>query len=213
MLTPGLVDDVIGRIRDTLHYRTEIDIVTNGIHFHSFTGLRNISSLDSIHLSRHRLTDKDNDQLFGFCTVTWEEIRKTLAGMNDPGAVVLNCILMKDGIDTVEKVEEYLEIAASAGVRNVSFIGMSQCNEYCTENYIDPFALALKEHSRFHIWTQFHDYDYCGCRSGSYDAKACSIRFYMRSVGRPCNKYTRQLVYTEDNRLLSGFGGEEIPFV
>ena len=37
-----------------------------------------------------------------------------------------------------------------------------------------------------------------------------SIRFYMRSMGKKRGEYTRQLVYTADNHITAGFGGEII---
>ena len=36
------------------------------------------------------------------------------------------------------------------------------------------------------------------------------MRFYYRVPGSVAPSYTRQIVYTHDNRLLQGFGDEEI---
>ncbi len=212
MLKPQLVDDVAGVLQNTFEGEVEIDLVTNGVGFSCIPRLSHLSSFGSIHLSRHRLTNEENDRLFGFHTVTWEEMQNTIAVLDDPGAVVLNCVLMKDGIETTEELAEYLERAFFAGVRNVSFIGMSKCNLFCEEHYVNPFDLRLEENSRFHIWSRYHDQDFCGCLSGSYETDACSIRFYMRGMGNRNVPFTRQLVYTEDNRLLAGFGGETISF-
>ena len=212
MLTPQLVDDAAGVVREIFDGDEEIDLVTNGVGFGSILDLRHLATFGSIHLSRHRLTDEENDRLFGFHTVTWEELRKTVALLRDPGAVVLNCILMKGGIETAEQVGEYLKRAAAAGVQNVSFIGMSKCNRFCEEHYVNPFDLKLEENGSFHIWSRYRDHGFCGCMSGSYETDACSIRFYMRGMGDRNVPYTRQLVYTEDNRLLAGFSGDTISF-
>ncbi|MBR4656824.1 MAG: radical SAM protein [Oscillospiraceae bacterium] len=209
MLEPELVDAVLGAVREVFG-REEIDLVTNGTAFDRLLRLENLVSLHSVHVSRHRLSDEDNDALFGFHTLTWEELRQAAERLDDPGALVLNCLLMKGGIETLDQAADYLERASSAGVRMVSFIGMSRCNPFCEEHYLDPFRLAFGEDRRFHIWSRYADHEFCGCMSGSYRAEAGSIRFYVRGMGSRPTPCARQLVYTEDNRLLAGFGGEPI---
>ena len=89
---------------------------------------------------------------------------------------------------------------------------MSRHNFFCLKNYIDPGKLDLYQDNRFHMWNRLVDHDYCSCSSGSYDSDNGSIRFYYRSIGSEKVPYTRQLVYTADNRLLAGFSGKEISF-
>jgi hypothetical protein len=158
------------------------------------------------------ISDNDNDAVFGFNTVPAVEIAGVISKLSDPAKVVLNCLLMSEGIDSREKVAGYLDFAAEMGVRNVSFIGMSRHNEYCRVHYINPTGLNLSEDSRFHIWNQYHDHDYCRCCSGNYDAANGSVRFYCRCIGVQKAPYARQIVYTADNRLLAGFSGQEIRF-
>ena len=210
MLDPELLDAVADVVVRECGHDQEMDIVTNGTGFQRVKDLRHLTDLYSIHLSRHRLTDEENDRLFGFPSVSWEELRETISSLKDPGAVVLNCVLMRGGIDSLENISAYLEKAISVGVRNVSFIGMSKCNRWCEEYYIDPGEIQIKEDARFHIWSSYQDHDWCCCRSGSYEANNRSIRFYMRGMGHETPDYTRQFVYTSDNRLLAGFGGKEI---
>ncbi len=209
MLEPELVDAALAAVREVFG-RGEIDLVTNGTAFDRLLRLRNLAALHTVHVSRHRLTDGDNDALFGFHTATWEELRQAAAWMEDPGALVLNCLLMKGGIETLDQAAEYLERAAAAGVRMVSFIGMSRCSPYCEEHYVDPFRLGFGEDRRFRIWSRYADHDFCGCMSGSCRTGAGSIRLSVRGMGSRSAPYARQLVYTEDNRLLAGFGGEPI---
>ena len=210
MLCPELIDEITNTVETIFSREEELDLVTNGIDFHRILDLRHLRRFYSVHLSRHRLTDGENDLLFGFPTVSWRELKQIISKLDDPGMIVLNCLLMTGGIDSLEKAETYLELAASAGVRNVSFIGMSNCNAFCEAHYIDPSELFSKRNDRFHIWSQYHDHTFCSCMSGSYDAAPGSIRFYFRSIGTGKPSYTRQLVYTADNQLLAGFGGAEI---
>ena len=182
MLTPYLVDDAVGAIADVFRNGEEIDLVTNGFQFDNILKLKNQASIFSIHLSKHRLSDDANDAFFGFHTVSWNELNQILSRLDDPGAIVLNCVVMKGGIDSVSQVKAYLEKASATGVRNVCFIGMNRSNSFCEEHYLDPFDLKLDEDPRIHIWSRYADYDYCHCMSGSCDGETCSIRFYLRGI-------------------------------
>lgn len=212
MLFPELVNEIIGITQEICGNDIEKDIVTNGTEFGDILNRIDIEHLDSVHLSRHMITDRDNDEVFGFSTATSDEIRSVLAEMDDPAQIVLNCVLMAGGIDTLQHVARYLQFASGLGVRNVSFIGLSRHNKFCEDNYIDPWKLDFKSDARFHIWNQYHDHEYCSCSSGSYDTGNRSIRFYYRRIGENIAPYARQLVYMADGRLMAGFSGEEIRF-
>ena len=212
MLYPKLLNAVISIIRDICGPHIEIDMVTNGTGFSSIAETIDLGSLDSVHLSRHCLTDEDNDAIFGFKTVSMEAVGAVLKAMDDPAQIVLNCVLMKNGIDSKSKIVQYLNNAIDMGIRNVSFIGLSKCNEFCKANYVDPAGLDIWDDDRFCKWIECHDHEYCSCSSGSYSCQKGSIRLYFRRMGVSDVPYARQLVYTSDNRLLAGFGGKEIKF-
>ncbi len=208
MLYPNLTDDAAELVMDILP-DVKLNLATNGTNLESILSLRTLDAFEGIHISRHSPIDRINDRIFGRTMPTIEEIRLLVSKMSDPAKIVFNCVMQKGLVDSEEAVREYLETAAYAGVRNTSFIGMFEANGYCRENYISPAFLELKD-PRFHIWNHYHDHDYCSCSSGSFDAKAGPVRFYYRCPGRSRPSYTRQLVYTADNRLLAGFGGDEI---
>ena len=208
MLYPDLTDRVAELVMDTLP-DAMLDLATNGTNLESILSLRTLDAFEGIHISRHSPDDRINDRVFGRVMPKAEEIRRLLSGMSDPAKIVFNCVMQKGLVDSEQALIDYLEMAAFAGVRNTSFIGMFRANDYCREKYISPSLLELKNPG-FHIWNHFHDHDFCSCSSGSYDAAAGPVRFYYRCPGRSRAPYTRQLVYTADNRLLAGFGGEEI---
>ncbi len=213
MLDPALIDSAIDAVNEVFASGSiEIDLVTNGYGFSGITSLRNLKYLDSVHLSRHRIADEDNDRLFCFESVRAEEAAKVIERMEDPGKIVLNCLLMEGGIDSAEEAALYMDLAVSMGVRNVSFIGMSRCNAFCEAHYVDPEELHLENVPRFMIWSRQKDSSYCSCASGVFRGRYGNTRFYCRSVGAGMAPYVRQLVYTADNRLLAGFNGEEIRF-
>ena len=208
MLYPELTDAAAELVQETMP-DVILDLATNGTSLERLLSLRTLDAFEGVHISRHAVLDADNDRVFGRRMPSAEEIRQLLFKMSDPAKIVLNCVMQKGLVDREEAVIDYLEKAASAGVRNTSFIGMFMANDYCREKYVSPALLKLEDPG-FHIWNHYHDYDYCSCSSGSYDAAAGPVRFYYRCPGRRTAPYTRQLVYTADNRLLAGFGGEEI---
>lgn len=208
MLYPELTDAAAELVLEMLPDAV-LDLATNGTNLVSLLSLRTLDAFEGIHISRHSPDDRINDRIFGRTMPASEEIRMLVCRMPDPAKIVLNCVMQKGLVDSEETVIDYLETAASAGVRNTSFIGMFRANAYCRENYISPALLELKD-PRFHVWNHFHDYDWCSCSSGSFDAAAGPVRFYYRCPGSGRAPYTRQLVYTADNRLLAGFGGKEI---
>ena len=212
MLFPDLANEIIGITHEICGSQVEKDMVTNGTGFAGILDSLDIDHLDSVHLSRHMITDRENDAVFGFSTATSDEIKSVIAKMDDPAQIVFNCVLMAGGVDTTQRISHYLEFASGLGVRNVSFIGLSRHNEFCEDNYIDPRQLDMKHDARFHIWNEYHDHEYCSCSSGSYDAGNGSIRFYYRRMGEKKAPYARQLVYTADGRFLAGFSGKEIRF-
>lgn len=212
MLFPEIANEIIKSVHRICNQGTEIDLVTNGTGFSTICDTLNMELLDSVHLSRHMISDKDNNEVFGFKTANTSVIKKIVAELKDPAQIVLNCILMKSGIESEEDLASYLEYASSIGIRNVSFIGLSKHNSFCETHYVDPGKLILSRNPRFHIWNTYHDHGFCRCSSGSFDASNGSVRFYYRSIGSQNAPYARQLVYTADNRLLAGFSGKEIRF-
>lgn len=212
MLYPELANEIIAITHEICGIDVEKDIVTNGTGFANILDKLDIVHLDSIHLSRHMITDNENNEIFGFSTATSDQIASVLTKMEDPAQIVLNCVLMSGGVDSTQKMAQYLEYASDLGVRNVCFIGMCRHNAFCEKNYIDPKWLDTDSDGRFHIWNEFCDHDYCSCRSGSYDAANGGIRFYYRRIGEKKAPYARQLVYTADNHLFAGFSGREVRF-
>ncbi len=210
MLFPKLVDDVIGTVNNVFGRYIETDIVTNGFNFRQIRDLKHMDLLDSVHLSRHMINDAENNKVFGIPVASAEEIRDVVMNLSDPARVTFNCILMKNGINSVERIAEYLEFAAAVNVSNTSFIGMAPANSFCIANYVDPSGFDFSTDPRFEIWNRLKDHDFCRCSSGSYRAENRSVRFYYRCIGSQRAEYARQLVYTADNRLLAGFNGKEI---
>lgn len=188
----------------------EVDLVTNGAELEALAQMPEIERLTSIHISRHAVDDELNRRLMQWHAPSVEEIAAFVRSVPDPSGVAFNCVLQKGGVASAEDVAGYLEMAAAIGVRNTSFVGMFAANLYCREAYISPGSLELEHDLRFRIWSRFHDHGYCQCCNGDYLSPNGPTRFYYRWPGAACNNYVRQLVYTADNHLLAGFGGNTI---
>lgn len=210
MLNTALIEDIVVVVKKSLDSKVELDMVTNGINLDVLPKLRGIQRFSSIHISRHGITDEDNEKLMGWKSPTEQELRELVHKMPDPGMITFNCVLQKGGVSDLESMADYLEMSARIGVLNTSFIGLFLTNDYCMKHYISPAELDFSKDSRFRLWNHFHDYQYCQCSSGDYLSQNGYVRFYYRCPGNRTAPYVRQLVYTADNRLLDGFGGSEI---
>jgi len=210
MLFPDLVDEAAAVVTDVLGPDTQLELVTNGTRLPEVSFLQTESRFSSIHISRHCIQDADNAALMCTTAPTWNQIKKFISELKDPAKVVLNCVLQKGGVDSSEAARSYLELAAWAGVKNVSFVGMFQANQYCRDHYVSPPILNFRQDPGFAIWNQYHDYTFCSCSSGDYLSEHGYIRFYYRCPGVDQADYVRQLVYDYNDQLLAGFGGSII---
>ena len=212
MLDLPLLEDVIAVVQKSVSADIELDIVTNGYHLEALPALRGIDRFATIHVSRHAVDDETNAALMNWQDApTRQLLQEVFANLHDPGAVVLNCVLQKQGVHDLDSAMRYLEMAAEIGAANVSFISMFPVNNYCRDHYVSPGSIDFQAERRFAIWNQFHDYGYCRCITGDYRAGRRYIRFYSRCPGgEPAPRYCRQLVYGADDKLRQGFGNAAV---
>ena len=100
LLHPGLADAAVEEILQVFGHSIEVDLVTNGSDLNAVRNLKHLADLDSVHISRHRIDDDENSRIMGVHTAGWDEIERLISSMDDPGKIVLNCVLMKDGVDS-----------------------------------------------------------------------------------------------------------------
>lgn len=210
LLFPELLGETIKITNEIMGSDVELDLATCGIGLERFLNLQASDLLYSIHISRHLVNDDANRKLMGANIPDVSELKSITSNMREPGRVVFNCVLHRDGVNSTESMADYLEMAAEIGVTNTAFIGLIKANSFCLKQYIDPKELQPEKDARFRVWNHYHDHSYCNCSSGDYEADAGWVRFYYRSPGNKATPYARQLVYTADNKLLAGFGGDVI---
>lgn len=223
MLFPDLIEQLIIIAEKYVTDETEFDLVTNGTNLLQLSELSGIERFSTIHISRHAVDDDRNRSLMRFdCAPSLTEIKNFVKQIRDPGAVVFNCVMQKEGVKNASDVAAFLDMAIDCGVQNTSFITMIKANTYCEKAYVSPFELPFVSNSdvaawnrthdsQFSVWHSMHDYEYCHCITGDYANKQGCTRFYFRCPGNEeTPKYCRQLVYTPDNALQDGFGSNRL---
>lgn len=210
MLFPSRIDEVAEIVNKIFDSSVELDLVTNGTGIDSLLSLKMLERFQSIHISRHSVSDSINANIMNFQAPTLQEIEKVVSSLEDKAKIVLNCVMQKGGVENEADMATYLETMSEIGIRNVSFVGLFLANSYCKEHYIPLADIDLSSDNRFCIWNKFKDHNICSCSSGSFISSSGSIRYYYRCPGNVRSSYSRQLVYTADNKLLDGFNGNEI---
>lgn len=190
---------------------TELSISTNGYGFKNVVNLDRIEDIESIHLSRHHYQDEVNNCIFGAPSATLADIQYVLGKLRDYRTLVLNCLLMKEYIGNLSEVKRYLDGASDVGVYKAGFVSLMKINDYCNANYIDFNTIFNDFDSRMLKGHHFKDYDICECQNGIYVASSGQmIEYYARMVNDLNPPYVRQLVYTSNNNLTTGFNGKKL---
>lgn len=82
-------------------------ITTNGSC--RYDKLKELMNSYNINLSRHAINDLDNDKIFGINTIKTEDIKKL--SMYSLNTLTLTATCFKNGLDSVQKLEEYIELS------------------------------------------------------------------------------------------------------
>lgn len=180
---------------------------TNGYNLKKILELDSIELLEGIHISRHHYNDEINNSIFGFPTASNDDIKYVMKKLKNKKLLRLNCLLMKDYIGNKEEIKKYLEKACELDVFRVGFVSLMKVNDYCTKNFInfnDVFKNFNENNSNL---THFYDKNICECINGVYISQSGKfIEYYARMTKEMNCEYSRQLVYTSDNKLKTGFG-------
>lgn len=188
-----------------------VSINTNGYRLNEASQLDNIGKVREIHLSRHHYLDKENDEFFKIKTATINDIVKASEKLNKD-AIKLNCLIMKQFIYNLKEVKNYLEMASKLGISLVRFLSLMALNDESIKNFID-INEVFKEQDEDMIATE-HNYDckLCECLHGLYCGdNGKLVRYWARKTKEPeFDGYIRQLVYSSDNQLMSGFSGKSL---
>ncbi|MBP5179207.1 MAG: radical SAM protein [Lachnospiraceae bacterium] len=208
-----LLNEVISAIYDIFGYETEVAISTNGTGLENLKKIKDLEHIETIHLSRHHYDDNVNRELFGnIKNIPDKELLKDIIGsVSYKDIFVLNCILLKDYINSPEEAHKFMDFAIDIGAPKVGFMTCSPVNGYAKEQSI-PYEAVIKGDDPALLFTRgFFDYDYCHCSDGVYSSEDGRIvEFYGKSTKMEDYAYCRGLVYDADDHLKDGFGGNII---
>ena len=208
-----LLNEVISAIYDIFGYETEVAISTNGTGLENLKKIKDLEHIETIHLSRHHYDDNVNRELFGnIKNIPDKKLLKDIIGsVSYKDIFVLNCILLKDYINSPEEAHKFMDFAIDIGAPKVGFMTCSPVNGYAKEQSI-PYEAVIKEDDPALLFTRgFFDYDYCHCSDGVYSSEDGRIvEFYGKSTKMEDYAYCRGLVYDVDDHLKDGFGGNII---
>ena len=211
-LDPGFLDELVSLVFSVFGPHMEVSISTNGSHITELGRIRELSRIDAIHISRHHDDDRINRRLFGGGSVPDAAVlKKAIAEVPWKDLFVFNCLLLKDGIGTVEDVHRYLAFAADMGVPKTAFITGMPANAWVQEQTMDYREVLRRDDPSLLFTRGFRDHTWCRCQDGIFVTEDNRlVEFYGRSTDTSGCPYVRGLVYTADDHLRSGFGGKVI---
>lgn len=207
-LNINLLNSLIDCIANTIE-NPFITINTNGSMLHKIKDIKNIDKISGIHISRHHYEDFKNDEIFGIKTATLSDIEK-INNEYSNSLIRLNCNLIKGYIDNYDEVKRYLDMAIKSSVFRVGFVGLMELNNFCKDNYINFKDFNF---DKYMLKTEtLYDTNICECENYLYCSEQMGriIEVYFRQVKSLNCKYCRQLSYTCDNKLLTGFNNNSI---
>lgn len=188
-----------------------VTINTNGIQFKNLKKLDALEKINGIHISRHHYDDEVNDQIFGVHTATLDDIIDLANHVSNKHLIRLNCLLMKNFIDSKKEVQNYLETFSHADVFRIGFVGLMPVNKYSIDRYVNINDIFQDLNNRFFDVGPLYDANICECRNGLYlSSNGKLIEYYARMTKEMNCDYMRQLVYTPSNDLSVGFDKRKI---
>lgn len=186
-----------------------VTINTNGYHLRKVVKLDAIDKIEGIHISRHHYQDEQNKEIFETDIASIEDIKYVMKKVENKKLLRLNCLLIKGKIDCLEKVQKYLDFAGELGIFRVGFVSLMKVNEYSRENFINFNDVFKIESMNPKTHLHFYDRNICECINGVYVSKQGKfVEWYARMTKEMKCEYTRQFVYTSNNKLTIGFGKE-----
>lgn len=207
-----LLNEVIRILFEIFGYGLEVSVSTNGMGLDRLREIKDLSYLESIHISRHHYDDLTNRTLFGGADVpSGKALREIIGSVPYPDLFVFNCMLLKGYIDSPGEAHRFLDFAIASGVPKVGFVTCSPVKAYAEQHSI-PFEDVIQKQDPALLFTRcFDDYEFCHCSDGVYASEGGEIvEFYGRSTKMGQYSYSRGLVYDADDHLRDGFGGNVI---
>lgn len=190
-----------------------ISISTNGTNLKEFLNFDNINKIEAIHISRHHWEDEINNEILGIKTASLDDIKFLQDGLKNKNVIIVNSVMMKNYIENFENVKQMSNALSNVGIKRIHFVSLIDYNEYCRENYVDIYKVfeeALKERGFYKDCDRYRK-DFCECHTYKFITDIGSeINILARIVKSNNSDYIEQLVYTNENKLITGFDSEDV---
>jgi len=209
MTNPDKVNDILNIIW-SIDPNIQVQISTNGLNLRQIANFDNPNNLESIHISRHHYSDEKNIEIFGTDTIsTTDDIMFLQDALTNKKIININTLVIKGYVEDLKGIKEMLDYVADIGVYKNGFVSLMKCNNYAANHFINFNDIFNNLDENFLLAHRFYAETYCECIDGVYTSKnAKLVEFYARMVKECDCPYTRQLVYTSDNRVTAGFEGK-----
>lgn len=183
---------------------------TNGTDIKGILNLDSLQKIDGFHISRHHYNDDINNQIFKSKMASREDIAYVVS--KTPSAMIrFNIALIKEYVGNYSELCKYLNFASDLNVTRIGVRTLMTANDYCESNFV--YYGDLKFDHKMVLMQELYDRDLCECKDGVFICDSGkTVDVYFSHIKKPdsnCN-YCRQLLYTHDNKLVSGFGKEKI---
>jgi len=182
-----------------------IEVNTNGYNLNAAKNL----NIYELHISRHHYDDYKNSSVFKTSVPSLESL-KSFSKQFKGKQIIFNCVLQKGLIDNIDELKLYLDRVSLTGIEKVNFIGMMPLTDNYSQLYVDPTPMIQELMSMTNAGL-LYDKNICECLNSMYiSSYGIPIIVNIKNNKKHICNYTRQLVYTANNKLISGFGGQEI---
>lgn len=183
-------------------YHRRITLNTNGSFLKQNIDLLNRYDIESIQLSRHHYNDEENNNIFRTKTISIKDIPFVKNELN--ADLRINCLLIKNHIDSADKVANFLENISETKIFQVGFISMMKVNSYTTTNFVDYRDISTKLSDNFVLSDELKDGDRCSCLNYAYIPRNGLTMFVYLRYTEKFDNCGRSLFY-DCNGLREGY--------
>ena len=161
------IDELEKLLQLVQKYNKNTIVNTNGSFLLKNVYILNKYNIDSIQLSRHHYDDDKNNEIFKINTISFEDLKN----LKLKADLRINCLLIKNYIDSKEEIVKFLEKISQTDISQVGFISMTKLNKYTNDNFVDYRDIIKDLDSNFLETLKMSDGDECSCTNNLYVAK------------------------------------------
>lgn len=136
----------------------KFNLNTNGILIdNEIIDMIKTNNIPYINISLHHYDLNKNKFFFGGKSITYQQLKFIIDNLGgtyyDKTRIRLQCVMMKNGIDSIEEIKKYTNFAKSLGLDNVAFRGLSklktsieinELHKFCDKYSFDIFNILNK---------------------------------------------------------------------